>query len=462
VPRNDAILLTLEVTGPEAERLGSERHRVFGARSATIGRTDDNDWILPHALVSSHHAVIEFVDGAFYITDTNSTNGVYITSKTNRLPPGRRAPVQSGDLIIIEPFRIRASVSQPAADAGPRRAPEARRRGAGEVPQPPLPAEDPFAWPGTAPDAAPGGAPKPVAASDEVDPLVLLGVSDAGAPPRHVPRASDLAGASPLEDHFKPPAPGQPVPPPRPQALIPEDYDPASSQSGPLPVAPPPEPKREVPWKPAPGRAAAPAQPFDRGARSELEAILAGAGLPNASVSPQLAGQLGAILRVVVTGVMDLLRARQQIKDEFRMRATRFMPEANNALKFSANVNDALHNLLVKQNAAYLGPVEAFEDAFNDLRNHQMAMLAGMRMAFESMLADFDPDRLQGQFDRRVKKSLLGSGPGDQYWELYRERAQDLAKDIEATFRELFGDRFVSAYEQQLDQLSTRSKRGKP
>ena len=74
-------------------------------------------------------------------------------------------------------------------------------------------------------------------------------------------------------------------------------------------------------------------------------------------------------------------------------------------MKFSANVEDALHNLLVKRNPAYLEPVEAFADAFDDLRDHQMAMLAGMRVAFEAMLADFDPDRLEEQFDRRFRKA---------------------------------------------------------
>ena len=133
--------------------------------------------------------------------------------------------------------------------------------------------------------------------------------------------------------------------------------------------------------------------------------MLAGAGLAGAGVTPELARDFGQILRVVVSGVMDVLQARQQIKEEFRMRMTHFRPADNNPLKFSANVEDALHNLLVKRNAAYLGPVEAFADAFEDLRNHQIAMLAGMRVAFESMLAEFDPDRLQEQFDRQLKRA---------------------------------------------------------
>jgi len=186
---------------------------------------------------------------------------------------------------------------------------------------------------------------------------------------------------------------------------------------------------------------------------SDLASVLAGAGLDPADVTPQLANSFGQILRVVVSGLMDVLRSRQQIKDEFRMRMTHFRPADNNPLKFSANVDDALHNLLVKRNAAYLGPVEAFEDAFEDLRNHQIAMLAGMRVAFESMLAQFDPDRMQEEFDRTSK----GLVPAKlRYWDLFRERRQDLIKDPETTFRRLFGEEFARAYEEQLKQLKDK------
>jgi type VI secretion system FHA domain protein len=180
--------------------------------------------------------------------------------------------------------------------------------------------------------------------------------------------------------------------------------------------------------------------------------VLEGAGLNPADVTPELARAFGQIIRVVVTGVMDVLQSRREIKDEFRMRMTQFRPRENNPLKFSANVEDALHNLLVKRNAAYLGPVEAFEDAFAELRNHQVAMLAGMRVAFESMLAEFDPDRLQEEFDRQ--KGLVPAKL--RYWDLYRDKRREMAKDPEATFRELFGEEFARAYEEQLKQLKSQ------
>jgi predicted component of type VI protein secretion system len=189
---------------------------------------------------------------------------------------------------------------------------------------------------------------------------------------------------------------------------------------------------------------------------ADFAAVLAGAGLDPANVTPEIARDFGQILRVVVSGVMDVMRSRQAIKDEFRMRMTRVRSIENNPLKFSANVDDALHNLLVKRNRAYLPAVEAFEDAFADLRHHQIAMLAGMRVAFESMLAEFDPDRLQEEFDRQLSKSLVPAKL--RYWDLFREKRQEIVKDPEASFRQLFGEEFARAYEDQLTQLRAQER----
>ena len=188
----------------------------------------------------------------------------------------------------------------------------------------------------------------------------------------------------------------------------------------------------------------------------DFSALMAAAGLADVPASPELARNFGQILRVVITGVMDVLRMRERIKDEFRMRTTTFKTKDNNPLKFSANVEDALHNLLVKRNAAYLGPVEAFEDAFADLRNHQMAMLEGIRVAYEAMLKEFDPDQLQQQFEKNNKRSsILGGGGRAKFWELYRDQFHAMVKDADSSFRSLFGDEFAKAYEAQLERLKT-------
>jgi type VI secretion system FHA domain protein len=225
------------------------------------------------------------------------------------------------------------------------------------------------------------------------------------------------------------------------------------------PLARPPAPPPPVPPPSAPPRTPPARPPQARGvSKSDLAAVLEGAGITGVDVTPELAEDFGRILRVVVSGVMDVLQARQRIKDEFRMRMTTFKPAQNNPLKFSANFEDALHNLLVKRNAAYLGPVDAFDDAFDDIRHHQMAMLAGVRVAFEAMLKAFDPKTLQAEFDKHGKAGLIPMATKLRYWDQYCERFSDMVSDADACFRELFGHEFAKAYEEQLERLKAQDR----
>jgi type VI secretion system FHA domain protein len=207
------------------------------------------------------------------------------------------------------------------------------------------------------------------------------------------------------------------------------------------------------PPAPAPPTPPAPGQVLD------LAKVLRDAGLDSPVASAEVARDFGHILRIVVGGVMEVLKARQQVKGEFRVEITTFRSAENNPLKFSVDVQDALHNLLVKRHPKYLGPVDAFEDAFGDIRAHEVAMLAGMRAAFEAMLARFDPVTLQEEFDRQLKKNALVAVPGRlRYWDLYCEKIRDMVRDPETSFRDLFGDEFAKAYEEQLSRLKARRR----
>ncbi len=493
------MILTLEVTQPQAATLGSSSRKVFSSEGGTIGRASSSDWILSHRKVSGRHAVITCQEGVFYIVDDSSANGVFINSTKNRLIPGKRYALKSGDRIIIDPYEIDVSISSDQAADARRPFADFADSGLSEHDQNPFEPSDPFAPHGIRTPRpmpfTPPSKPTPVGEVvplEELDPLKLLGGKAKPVPAEPVRSAKDLENSPLLSGHYQPPAietppptihpaaPGAPVDP----FQIPADYDPLRPDEAeepwlpPQPVAqtappptPAPAPRRPTPAplptpppvpvpdasQPEPRKTPAPEPPPPSSAPTSdpgLVAVLEGAGLQRAPVTVEFARNFGQIFRVVVEGVMDVLRARQQIKDEFRMRLTQFRPADNNPLKFSANVDDALHNLLVKRNAAYLEPVAAFEDAFDDLRDHQIAMLAGMRVAFESMLTHFQPDQLQEHFDRQLKRSALSSMTARlHYWDLFRDRHEELTKDPEATFRRLFGEEFAKAYEEQLRRL---------
>jgi type VI secretion system FHA domain protein len=461
---NKLVILTLEISSTQGAKPGVHRRQVFNEEGGTIGRGDESSLVLPHGKVSGRHAVVSYRNGVFYIEDT-SRNGVSMNSAENRLTPGRPYALKSGDRLFIEPYEIKVLIAEEPAN--------------------PFHDDDPFVRP--EPSRLESSILTPIAEAsggDVVDPLILLGSSPKLEPARKAPAAKDLARGSLLEDHYKAPSVIPPSAPPRSDApLIPPGYDPlAPDDTASLPSLPsapdepvlpafheasPPTPPPISRPQPAPPSVTPPPTPVGaptakgyQEVAPDLAEMLAGAGMDGAVVTPELMRSFGQILRVVVSGVMELLAARQQIRDEFRLRVTHFRPVGNNPLKLSVNVDDALHNLLVKRNPAFLPPVEAFEDAFGDLQNHQMAMLAGMRVAFESMLAEFDPDRLQEEFDRQLNKGSLLSVPAKlRYWDLYRDRCRDMVKDPETSFRELFGEEFAKAYEDQLKRLKVKIAR---
>jgi predicted component of type VI protein secretion system len=314
----------------------------------------------------------------------------------------------------------------------------------------------------------------PLAPDSGIGPVPKDFIPPAAEPPRR-PKPPTRGGTTPPRPAIPPrrPAPDDLDLPsgvvPSRVELPPEPAPPSAAQAIVQPpiVQPPVTPLAGVPPVVADASAAKPAVPppvapprppaaVPGSGAQDLADVLSGAGLHAAPVTPELARNLGQILRVVVSGLIDVLHSRQRIKEEFRMRQTIFRPADNNPLKFSANVEDALHNLLVKRNPAYLGAVEAFADAFDDLRDHQLAMLAGMRVAFEAMLAESDPDRMQEEFDRQSAKGLIPARL--RYWDLYREKRQEMKKDPEVTFARLFGEEFERAYEEQFRELRAQRK----
>ena len=90
----------------------------------TIGRTLDNDVVLAHPQVSSHHAMLLDGPAGLEIRDLGSSNGTYV--RGHRLLPGVSESVVPGERVHIGPFR-----SSSARQGPDRRRPRRRRSIAG-------------------------------------------------------------------------------------------------------------------------------------------------------------------------------------------------------------------------------------------------------------------------------------------------------------------------------------------
>jgi type VI secretion system protein ImpI len=438
--------LTLEIVSAAALPAGTARRKVFSVDGGRIGRAGECDMVLAGVGVHRHHATIRFINGVFFIEGVG-TNGIAVNTAERVLPRNEPYPLKTGDKLFIDEFELAVSVSA-AAPAEPLSA--ASRTGTRPIAE--------VTGPGS-------GARVPMSlidaplelASDDLDPLRQL----SGRPPPRLqgaPVAPAWNHSSALADHFAPP------PPPGAAGgggnAIPEDWDKTSFNRSKLPL---PQALHAAPPPPAGVRAAGPAQRANAtpgalgGAAFEWEAFLRAAGVDPAAVPADTAAVLGHIMRSVVQGLIEVLRARSEIKSQFRLALTQVKVSENNPLKFAANAEDALNTLFGRQSAAYLKPKDAFDDAFDDVRFHQLAMLAGVRAGFDSMMSRFDPVQLQESFAKRGGRGLFGGGSKAKYWELYEDRFRELTADSDDTFRRLFGEEFAREYERQLGVL----KRGR-
>ena len=163
----------------------------------------------------------------------------------------------------------------------------------------------------------------------------------------------------------------------------------------------------------------------------------------------QLDDQAAAIVEESVARLIDLLRARTSIKNELRVQRTMIQTEANNPLKFSATAKDAL-GAMFAGTGAFMAPVDAVRDSFDDLSDHQVAVLSGMRAGYEAMLRFFSPENIER---RGGQQSGVFSSKNARNWENFVDTYRQLVSDPENGYRRLFGEEFASTYESQLAEL---------
>ena len=189
------------------------------------------------------------------------------------------------------------------------------------------------------------------------------------------------------------------------------------------------------------------------GGAFDVAAFLRAAGLDPRTFPPEMTPVLGQIVRLVAQGMIDVLGARAQFRSQFHLPLTRVRASQNNPLKFAPTAEEALTAMFHTRARGYLQPLEAFEDAFDDIRFHLLATLAGMRAGLESMLKRLDPKRLQQLSDRRYTGLLARFGAKRRYWDRYVDLFEEMTGNADAVFQQTYGEEFSSAYEQQLEEL---------
>ena len=409
--------LRLRVTGPHVARLGEHATRVFGVHGGRIGRAADNDWALPdpERYLSGHHASITYRSGAWFIVDTSS-NGTFLNDATTPLGRDNAHAVMSGDHVRMGEYEFVVSVS-PDNDFPP----EASSAAGGDL-------------------------------ADEPD-FALATHGDLGA---------ELDLKRLLKDPNPPP--DDPLPPPRPEAVLVSD---AYGQAIPMPSSRPAEAKPAarpvVHSVPTPG----PRREAPGGATAALQAFCRGAGIDASTLAAEhttavltLAGQL---VRELALGLITGLQYRTEQTGRLHIDDTSVTPVEQNTFRMLSSVDEALARLFAPRLTRFLTPLEAVRTSFADLRRHDQASNVAMQDAIAEYLKRLAPEQLEMQFGETLKRSgALPANPGQKFWEMYGEYYKVLAQMAPEGLPHAFAEDFAKAYETASDELREKARRPAP
>jgi type VI secretion system FHA domain protein len=404
--------LRLRIVSEHRRALGSRSSVVFGVGGGSIGRSADNDWVLPDSsrFVSGRHARVKFRDGSWYIEDT-STNGTFLNDDDT--PLGRRppTPLHNGDMLRFGEYHVVVALDSGAGGA----------------------------------DATAEQTGARLSASGEAE---LLGAASSNGLPSHLDISlttsalfrKESSGNEPLQIGG---AFGQAVALPfgksAPQAQPAEDSDIIAARR--MERLARIMREREL----VAVSAGSNSSNVDL-ARGGLEAFCRGAGLDVANLSNdgatsmlQLAGRL---LREALVGLKDLDATRAELRHQFRLDEP--PGDLDEPFRMSAGTDDLLRSLLAAHESRRLDPVQWLRQAFEQSKKHQEGLGWASRAGFTEFIRQLDPKELEARFAHSGKRGLLG---GTNNWELYGAFYRSLVEAPgDGGVPHTYGESFSAAY----------------
>ena len=173
-------------------------------------------------------------------------------------------------------------------------------------------------------------------------------------------------------------------------------------------------------------------------------------------LTPALMELVGSMLHTATHGTLQLLISRQEFKRGVRSDVTMISMEANNPLKFSPTVEVALAHMLGPKIKGFMGAEDAMNNAYADLRAHQMAVMVGIRAALAHVLERFTPEKLEARLtEKSALDALFAANRKAKLWGQFCQLYTSIAAEAEDDFHTLFGQAFTKAYDEQMARFKT-------
>jgi len=198
--------------------------------------------------------------------------------------------------------------------------------------------------------------------------------------------------------------------------------------------------------------------PPSSGNAASLDILLRSASLRESDFNhlqeAEILEQTGKLLAQMVDAMMVLLQSRTELKNAIRSDITTLSRSDNNPLKFSFDAADALTKMLANRDDGYLEPERAIEQAVDDLKLHQLAMLEGMKSAVRAVLLQFNPETLSGNLEKTGGISAnIPITREAKLWELFCDQYEAIREEAMNDFTEVYGREFRKAYESRIRKM---------
>ena len=409
--------LRLSVVSDHRQLLGERSSIVLRAAGATIGRAPSNDWVLPdpQRYVSARHARIAWRNGQYFVEDL-STNGVYVNEDERPLGKDVARQLCSGDVLRVGEYQLVVAVE-----------------------------EDPR-QPSAAVHATSASGPA-VAVPTSIGELRTVdrrAQPDLGSPldlgELLVPDLPSNSGLQPVN------AFGQAVTAASSAQVFAEtspglDDEAIARRIARLAKAAQRNPKN---------RASVPAL-FD--VQSGLAAFCRGAGIDNellpADAQTRLMHLAGQLLREALVGLKDLERARNEIRNRFRIEIQAEADDPRPSLAGSA-IEELLLNLLNQHETRQTDAVQWLRETVASAKAHEAASALALRAAFVEFVDRLDPAELEARFERASKRGKLRANGRAGYWDLYAEFYRSLIEMPADHLPHTYVEAFAKAYKDAL------------
>lgn len=192
------------------------------------------------------------------------------------------------------------------------------------------------------------------------------------------------------------------------------------------------------------------------------QAFLRGAGISadaiSAELTPELMELLGKLMAKSLQGAIDLLALRSLVKQEAKADVTMVLVRNNNPLKFFPDSQTVLTQMLRKKMPGFMEPLESVDDAWHDLRGHQMGVVAGTRASMQAMMTRLEPAQLAAALPPAgLLDKLAPSRRAASLWDQYVRQYGAIAGEAQDQFKTLFGAAFLAAYEHEVERINAES-----